>query len=300
MALRRFILIGLLFIGVSVLTVNTLAQSDLDAAFTSPDETFTLHFPSTWDIDDADATFVVLSNDALEVYAYSTVTIDSLVLDASTPTEVVSNLASFVDFVGDDIQSTSIDGRAAAVVAVEFNNKSGALILIEMDDGGYGLLMVLGAGAALESNANLVIRIAATYNLPNVVNNNTLEDTPAVTLLEEIARAITLETAIPVIEEPDDNDSTVDTSQNDDSSDDSSASDSSSAADALRGDDSSDDSDESDSSSAADALRGGDSSDDSDESDSSSAADALRGGDSSNDSDESDSNSAADALRGGD
>jgi hypothetical protein len=183
---RRLILLCTMTIGILLFSLNTFAQVDLDGTFTAPDATFTVRFPASWTVDDSDSTFVVLSDADIHLTLFSTNAVADYIVNADTPQAVLANLASFVDFVGDETQGTSISGRDAALAPINFEGEQGAALVIAMDDGSYGLIVVVGDSAALTSKASLIIRVAANYDIPGVANSRTRVDNRAIAVFTEI------------------------------------------------------------------------------------------------------------------
>jgi hypothetical protein len=149
----------------------TSAQSDLDETYVAEDSTFQISYPSDWDInDDDEPAYIILSGienrERISVTVFSTETVALFSIGESAAVDVAANVAEVFDFVQDDAEEFDIEGRDVGLASVDLDGQTGAAFIIEMRNGDYGMVIVLGDDEALEDNVDFIVSMVASYNTP--------------------------------------------------------------------------------------------------------------------------------------
>ncbi|MDQ7034110.1 MAG: hypothetical protein Q9P01_04545 [Anaerolineae bacterium] len=148
------------------------AQTELDATFVAEDSTFKINYPSSWRGDASDPAFVTLSGFAsgyqMSITAFSTQLVISYAVGASSAFDVAQNLAAEPNIEA-DAAPLLIGRRDAAVASITIDNLDGVVFVIEMENGTYGMVIVVGSKSALEVNRELVLKMIESYDAPNFI-----------------------------------------------------------------------------------------------------------------------------------
>ena len=146
------------------------AQPTLTETYTRPDE-FEIAYPAGWQVTPDEATgFVSLSQGELQLTLYSPTTLAAYALDNYNPATLTSLILALNTVTADELQFVDVGGRETAIHPYTNTTTShaGLLVARPFKDGAIGLIDAYGLPAVLDENADLILQIAATFDLPPV------------------------------------------------------------------------------------------------------------------------------------
>lgn len=143
------------------------AQATLDATYNSPNGVFSFSYPERWNLTENDE-FVIaggqLGRDFFLVDFFNPLFLSTGADFGSDLDEAASNIAEFLEFIGDPIDDLRIDGRDALLLEVDLDNEEGVIFVIEMSDGGVGMVLVLAPIDVISDNEEFITDMVASYD----------------------------------------------------------------------------------------------------------------------------------------
>lgn len=161
----------LLIVGLCGLVLPTHAQNVLTETFVSRDQSFKFDYAPGWETQD-EFTYTLLTGqtDTVPVFGFfffSPTLITRFVGANDAPDVLLNRLRPVFSFIVEDAETTTLEGRQAAVAAADIGNDTiGFAFLVEMSDGGYGLALALTPRENVESLIPVAVAIVATYDVP--------------------------------------------------------------------------------------------------------------------------------------
>ena len=162
---------------IAAFITQAFVQADLAETYVQPDE-FEIAYPTGWQVT-ADETngFVSVSQANLQLTLYSPTILAAYGLDNYNPATLTSLILELNAVTGQQTQLLDLGGRESAISS--YNNPNtgyaGLLIARPFKDGTIGLIDAHGSPDAMQNNEDLILQIAATFDLPPVTAPTMLE-----------------------------------------------------------------------------------------------------------------------------
>lgn len=175
MNLKRSVLLLIVGCLLTLTASRVFAQLDLDETYTASDSSFEFKYPSDWEVNDdgfEDSGFIFLNgeigrNNIAMGFAGPEI-VGTWTDNANSFDEVLESLTEIFNF--NDETDLEIDNRTAIAAIFELQDARGLAITIEMEDGDFGIVLIVTTPAnAMDRVAEEILQIVATYD--SVSNN---------------------------------------------------------------------------------------------------------------------------------